>query len=179
MWEVQVILIFSITFSIPFITHISKKRCKEISLREHSTPMKLIFFILLYSLWICSIMPILVLTDLIDGTQRSLHTNIIFLIMPFLCFFTIANYEYIFFDRQTFHYFTIYQLIKVVFLRFWILFIIVFGLMFFFVINGSLLWFGSAEIIDKGGQWGVFFVGSNIIAIYFFWKSLNLKPINH
>ena len=65
------------------------------------------------------------------------------------------------------------QLAKVCLLYFWLICFNLFsGLGIFLLSTGSLLWFGSAQIIDNAGHWGIFHVGMNFIAIYFFWKSL-------
>jgi hypothetical protein len=172
MWEVQVVIVLTLILTIPLIARFSKKKNIAEGIREKSTFVKFICFISLYSLWISSTMMLSVFADFIDGSNDlSLGSRIIGIIAPLMCFLIISNYEDMFLVR--FHTMNFAQFAKVFLLYFWfICFNLVIGLGFFLFLSGTLLWFGSEQIIDSAGLLGVFFVGINFIAIYFFWKSL-------
>ena len=180
MWEIHAIQIPSFILLILFITHYSKKKNLANVIREHSTRTKFLFFFLLYSFWVLSLMPIIVLTNLIEETPLSLMKSIVYLIMPFLCFFTISNYEYIFNIKWSSHYLTTAQLVKVVLANVrlllfsvWLTFMIATGIFFFIFINGAMLWIGIEEMIGtSGGIYGLIYVVIEVIAALSLWKSL-------
>ena len=173
MWEIHAIQIPSFILLILFITHYSKKKNLAYVIREHSTRTKFLFFFLLYSFWVLSLMPIIVLTNLIEETPLSLRESIVYLIMPFLCFFTISNYDYVLNIKSRSQYLTTAQFVKVVLANVWLTFMIAMGIFIFILINGAMLWIGIEEMIGtSGGIYGLIYVVIEVIAVLFLWKSL-------